>query len=129
MLYRAAADLVVLAHFGFLLFVVFGAALVWRRGAWAWLHLPAALWGAWITVSGGICPLTYLENWLLTQAGDAVPNADFIERMILPILYPAGLGREQQGLIGLLVLLGNGVAYLALWRRWRRGRSGAARLG
>src|SRR5205823_9541449 len=60
--WRALADLVVLAHFAFVLFVVLGGLLVLRWPVLAWVHLPAAIWGVWIEFRGWICPLTPLEN-------------------------------------------------------------------
>jgi hypothetical protein len=54
-LYRFFADVVVVAHAGFVVFVVLGGflALRWRRTLW--LHLPAALWGMLIEVAGWTC--------------------------------------------------------------------------
>ena len=64
MFYRLLADLVVVLHFGFVLFVVLGGLLALRWPRAAWFHLPAALWGAGIEFVQGICPLTPLENHL-----------------------------------------------------------------
>jgi len=66
--YRSLADLVVLVHFAFLLFVVLGGPLVLRWPGVAWVHVPAALWGILIEFSGWICPLTPLENRLRERA-------------------------------------------------------------
>jgi hypothetical protein len=98
------ADLVVLIHFAFLLFVVFGGllALRWRRVMY--LHLPAAVWGAFIELAGGICPLTPLENSLRRSAGLAGYEGGFVEHYILPVLYPAGLTRGVQLTLGMLVI-------------------------
>ena len=62
MLYRLLADLVVLAHALFVLFVVCGGLAVLRRPRLAWLHLPAATWGAVVEFKGWICPLTYVKT-------------------------------------------------------------------
>src|SRR5215467_4372806 len=64
MLYRLAADAVLVFHLGFVLFVAIGALLVLRWPRLAWLHIPIALYGATIELVGFICPLTPLENWL-----------------------------------------------------------------
>ena len=69
MWYQAGADAVLLIHFGFILFVLLGGFLAWKWAWVPWLHLPAALWGALIEFSGGICPLTPLENRLRQAAG------------------------------------------------------------
>ncbi len=122
--YGALADLVVLAHFGFVLFVALGALLVLLRPAVAWVHLPAALWGAWIELTGRICPLTPLEKSLRVRAGEPAYEGDFIARYILPVLYPSGLTRGVQVTLGILVVVANLVIYGLAWRRHR---SAAAR--
>jgi uncharacterized membrane protein len=98
------ADLVVLIHFGFVLFVVFGGLLVLRLPRVMYLHLPAAAWGALIELAGGICPLTPLENSLRRGAGLAGYEGGFVEHYILPVLYPAALTRGVQLTLGMLVI-------------------------
>jgi len=124
MVFRLAADLVVLTHAGFVLFVVFGAALLLRWPWVAWLHLPAAIWGALIEFQGWICPLTPLENRLRLLGGERAYTGGFVEHYVIPVLYPAGLTRSTQLLLGTVVVVLNGVAYAAIWRR-RRPRSTA----
>jgi hypothetical protein len=112
------ADLVVLLHAAFIVFVAAGGLLAWHRPRLAWLHLPAAAWGAWIELSGGICPLTPLENSLRAAAGQAGYAGDFVGRYLLPLIYPAGLTREIQIVLGIGVLALNAAIYGALlWRR------------
>ncbi|HET6797336.1 MAG TPA: DUF2784 domain-containing protein [Gemmatimonadales bacterium] len=114
-----SADLVVLVHFAFVLFVILGALLVLRWPKLAYLHLPAALWGIWIEFSGRICPLTPLENALRRQAGEAGYSGGFIEHYILPVLYPSGLTRTTQVVLGLIVILVNLAIYGYLVLRHR----------
>jgi hypothetical protein len=106
-LYGFLADLVVGFHFLFVLFVVLGGLLVLRWPRLAYLHIPAAVWGAAIEFAGWICPLTPLENWLRHQAGSAGYSGGFIEHHILPILYPSALTRDTQLLLGFLVIAAN----------------------
>lgn len=113
------ADLVLLLHLGFVLFVLFGALLVLRWPGLAWLHLPAVVWGAAIEFGGWICPLTPLENHFRRLAGAAGYSGGFIEEYLLAALYPAGLTREIQIMLGLLVLAVNGAVYAWLWRRYK----------
>ncbi|MBY4899036.1 DUF2784 domain-containing protein [Cupriavidus sp. AU9028] len=113
------ADAVVVLHLAFVAFVVAGGMLVWRWPAMAWLHLPAALWGATVEWTGWICPLTPLENRLRAAAGEAGYESGFVEHYLLPLLYPAALARETQLVLGALVVLVN-VAVYALWWRTRR---------
>lgn len=111
------ADLVVLLHFLFILFVLLGGLLVLRRPRLAWLHLPAVAWGALIEFVGWICPLTPLENALRRSAGEAGYTQGFIAEYLLPVIYPAGLTRDMQWLLGAVVLLVNLAVYaLVLYR-------------
>jgi len=118
--YRALADAIVVLHLGFVAFVVLGALLAFRWPRVLWIHLPAAVWGAWIEFSGRICPLTPLENRLRNLGGEAAYERDFVEQYLMPVLYPAGLTAEIQILLGALVVLVNAAIYGLLWRRHRR---------
>lgn len=115
MRYGFLADMVVLVHVAFVLFVVLGgvAALRWPR--LAWLHIPAALWGIMIELGGGICPLTDLENLLRSMEGGTGYVVSFIEHYLEPILYPLGLTRRTQLVFGLSALIINMVVYARLW--------------
>src|SRR5215203_1076031 len=88
MAYALLADLVVLLHLVFVLFVLAGGILALRWPRLARLHLPAAAWGAIVEISGSVCPLTPLENWLRTRAGNMAYETDFISHYGLPFLYP-----------------------------------------
>ena len=117
MVYRVLANLVLIVHFAFVIFVVFGAFLVlkWRR--LAWIHVPAFLWGAIIEIAGWICPLTYLEHWLQIKSGIAVEKIGFVEQYLTPLLYPTPLMRPFQIILGSIVLGMNGLIYA--WILWR----------
>ena len=123
MAYRLLADVVVVLHLGFVLFVLGGGVLVWRWPRVAWLHLPAVVWGVGIEWVGAVCPLTPWENWLRRQSGVAVYHGDFVERYFLPVLYPVELTRAVQVALGGLALALNVAVYVWLWRRrWRTRR-------
>jgi hypothetical protein len=124
-LYRLSADAVVVIHALFVVFVVLGGLIVLRWPRLAWFHLPAAAWGALIEFGGWICPLTPLEKWLRSSAGGPAYEGGFIEHYLLPILYPAGLTREAQIVLGLVVLAVNLAIYGYLARRLYRQRSGS----
>ncbi|MFP5381580.1 MAG: DUF2784 domain-containing protein [Gammaproteobacteria bacterium] len=114
------ADILVLLHLGFVAFVVAGGFFVAQRPWLAASHLPAALWGAAIEFTGGICPLTPLENHLRRLGGGTGYTGDFVERYLLPMLYPAHLTVPLQQALGGVVVLVNLVAYALAWRAWRR---------
>ena len=120
MFYGILADIVVIIHLGFVGFAVLGGGLIlWRRWV-VWLHLPAALWAIWIEFRAGICPLTPLENWLRFQAGQGRYRGDFVEHYLMPVLYPDGLTRNIQMLLGLGVLFTNIALYGAMVFQIRR---------
>lgn len=119
MTYRVMADLLVLFHFAFLLFVVGGGLLVARWPRAAWLHVPCALWGAWVELAGWICPLTPLEVSWRRRAGQAGYEGGFIEHYVIPVLYPSGLTREIQIGLGVAVVVLNVGLYGWVWWRSR----------
>lgn len=122
MSYRLLADLIVLVHGAFVLFVVFGGILALWRTRWAWVHVPAALWGVYVEFAGKICPLTPLENHLRRLAGDRGYHGGFIEHYLIPLMYPEGLTRDIQLELGLIVLAINLVAYGLVVRRALKSR-------
>jgi hypothetical protein len=125
-IYRVLGGVVVLVHLGFVIFVAAGGLLVWRWRRLAWAHLPAVAWGVWIELSGGICPLTPLENDLRRLGGQAAYSGDFIAHYLLPVLYPEGLDRGIQAVLAALVL---GLNVAVYWRLVWLGRRGATRAG
>lgn len=120
MSWRLLADTVLVIHFAFLVFVIFGGLLAIWRWRLAGLHLPALAWGIWIQFTGRICPLTPLENRLRGLGGEAGYSGGFIEHYLLSLIYPDGLTRSVQlGLVlGLMVF--NALVYAWAW--WRRRR-------
>jgi hypothetical protein len=121
MSYALLANLVLILHATFILFVVFGGLLVlWRRG-FVWLHVPAALWGMLIEFRGWVCPLTYLENDLRAAAGGNGYANGFIDHYLGPLVYPAELNPETQVLLGVAVLLVNAIIYTLVWRKLQNG--------
>ena len=117
MIYGLAADVVLLFHLLFIVAVVAGG-LAWRWWRWAPLvHLPMAAWGAAVELGGGLCPLTTWENALLQAAGEAGYEGGFVGHYLLGVLYPEGLTRDVQIVLGVGVLAVNGLIYTWVWRR------------
>ena len=95
--YRALADLVVVAHAAYVLFVIFGLVAVllgvlfrwsWTRNFWfRMVHL--AMIGVVVaeSVLSIVCPLTTLELYLRTQAGEAAEEGSFIGRWVHELLF------------------------------------------
>lgn len=126
MLYRLLADGLVVLHLAFVVFVILGGFLVIRRPRWARVHLPVAAWGALIEFTGWICPLTPLEVRLRVMGGEAGYSGGFVDHYLLPVLYPSGLTRNHQVVLGTLVVILNLGTYAWAWRR-RRKRDAAPR--
>lgn len=121
-MYAWLADLVIGVHFLFIVFAVAGGALALRWRWMPWLHLPSLAWGATVEFTGWICPLTPLENVLRRAAGASTYTQGFVEHYLVPLIYPAGLTREWQWVLGGLLLVINAAVYALVWRR-RRSRS------
>ncbi len=118
--YRLLDDLVVTLHLAFVLFTVLGGLLVLRWRWFPWLHLPAAMWGGFVEVTGRVCPLTPLESWLRRAGGGSAHQGDFIEHYLVPIVYPPSLTREVQLALAALVVVVNGAIYMTVWHRRTR---------
>ena len=115
--YPLLADLVVWIHLAFVLFVVAGGLLVMRWPGLIWTHLPVAIWGVGIELSGWICPLTPLENWLRHKGEEENYQFDFVAHYLLPMLYPQGLTRASQIALGVLVFVVNVAIYRWVFRQ------------
>jgi hypothetical protein len=89
------ADAILVAHLGFVLFIVLGLAVVLIGGSlgWRWvrnrsfrtLHLAAILLVAVEALVGIACPLTVWEN-TLRGPGAGAPE-DFVPRWVARLLY------------------------------------------
>ena len=110
-------------HVAFVIFAVTGGLLALRWPRAAWIHLPAVAWAAYIEMSGGVCPLTPLENEWRARAGLDPYSGDFIARYVFPALYPEGLTHDAQVALGVLVLMVNAAVYGWLLRMRHRRRT------
>lgn len=111
MFYQVVADVIVILHLAFIVFVLAGAFLV-RKWRWLiWLHIPAVIWGALIVIIGWVCPLTPLENFLRQAGGREVYVGGFIDRYVVPVIYPAGFTPEMGLAMGIGVIVINVLIY------------------
>lgn len=111
MLYRIGADLVLLAHFVFAAFAVFGGALAFYSPAWPWVHVPVVLWSSIVNLMSWTCPLTPAEKFLRNRAGQVGYSGGFVEHYIGRLVYPRGMPRQLELMAGVSILVGNGVVY------------------
>ena len=117
---RAAADAVLLLHFGFVLFAMFGGLLALRWPRLLLLHVPVFAWASWVNLAGWICPLTYLENALRRRAGDAGYDVSFVDHYIAPLVYPPGLTPELAFALGIGLPVWTLLVYGAVFWRVRQ---------
>lgn len=96
--YQLLADAVLVVHFGVVVFVVGGLAVVVvgnLLGRWPWVnqlwfrlaHLAAIAFVVAQSWLGQICPLTTLESWLRVQAGSTGYRQSFVEHWVQAILF------------------------------------------
>lgn len=119
MSYRLLADLVLVLHFAFVAFALFGGVLVLRRPRIAWLHVPTLIWGVTVQWADWICPLTPLENHFRQLGGEAGYAGSFIEHYLMTLLYPDRLTLEWRYVLGTVLLAVNAAVYLRLILRKR----------
>jgi hypothetical protein len=122
MIWSLLADILVILHFGFTTFVVFGGFLTWRWPRLASVHLPALAWGCWVEVSHSICPLTPLENHFRHLGGEAGYSGGFLAHYLVRVLYPPGLTWHIQWVLALVLVAINVIAYWGFLGRWRSAR-------
>jgi hypothetical protein len=115
---RLMADLVLLAHFAFVLFAVFGAFLLLVDTSWAWVHIPAVVWSSVVNLASGTCPLTPLENRYRSRMG-ASYEGGFIQHYVRSMVYPRGMPRRLELTAGISIIVWNSIVYAALvgWAR------------
>ena len=122
MIYRILADTVIIVHFLFILFVLFGALLIFLHKRWLYVHLPAAIWGIIIEIKAWVCPLTPLENWFRQQAGSEIYAENFIEHYLSLIIYPPFLTPDIQIFFAAAVFIINFFIYLWYYHKLRSQR-------
>ena len=114
-MYEIAANLILIVHFIFILFVVFGGLLFFISKKNILIHLPAFAWGSYVELSNSICPLTYVENWFLQKANLTTYSKDFIQNYLVPIVYPANLNNNIQIFLGIILILINIFIYAFIY--------------
>ena len=121
MLLKFLADIVLLLHFSFILFALFGGLLVlWKRRA-LWFHLPAMAWSSVVNLLGVTCPLTPLENYFRTAAGEAGYAGGFIRHYIEPLVYPEQMPGHFELIAAVSVVVWNMVVYgFVVYLRYRK---------
>ena len=110
-MYELGADLTLIAHFSFIIFVVFGALLFFVSTKIIYVHVPALIWGIYIELTHSVCPLTYLENWFLQKANLTTYSEGFIQNYLVPIVYPKNLTEDLQTYSAIALIVANMIMY------------------
>ena len=110
-MYEFAADLTLIIHFVFILFVVFGGLLFFITTKNIFIHIPSFIWGLYIELTNSICPLTYLENWFLDKANLTTYSEGFIQNYLVPVIYPTNLTKDLQIYLGIALIVVNMIIY------------------
>ena len=119
-MYEIAADLILIIHFTFVLFVVFGALLIFVSIKIIFIHIPAVIWGSYIELTNSICPLTYLENWFLHKANLTTYSEGFIQNYLVPIVYPMNLTKDLQIYLGIVLIVINIIIYVFIFNKLKK---------
>jgi hypothetical protein len=110
--YRLLADVVVVIHIGFVLFVALGGFLAWRWPRVLPAHVAAVVWGVGIIAIGWDCPLTPLEKWLRRLGGEASYEGGFVDRYLENVVYPGELTPHLRVVAA--------IAIVVAWTGWAR---------
>ena len=119
-MYELAANLTLIIHFAFILFVIFGALLFFITTKIIFIHIPAFIWGSYIELTHSICPLTYLENWFLNKANLTTYSEGFIQNYLVPIVYPINLTKDLQIYLGASLIVINVVIYAFIYSKVKK---------
>ena len=119
-MYELAAGIILIIHFLFILFVLFGALFFFVAKKMVFIHIPAIIWGSYIELTHSICPLTYLENWFLHKANLTTYSEGFIQNYLVPIVYPVSLTKHLQIFLGIGLIVINIVIYAFIFGKLKK---------
>ena len=119
-MYEIVANLLLIFHLIFILFVVFGALLFFVSTKIIFIHVPAVIWGSYIELTNSICPLTYLENWFLQKSNITTYSEGFIQNYLVPIVYPENLTKDLQIYLGIGLIVLNIIIYIFIYNKLKK---------
>lgn len=124
-MYGFLADVTMVAHFAFLVFLVVGGFLAWRWPKVIYAHLAMVAWGVLITVFSIDCPLTGPEDYFRRKAGEEGLGADgFINTYLTGVVYPEEHLNLVRAAVAIMVLV-SWIGFAVLSRRRARARKAA----
>ena len=121
-MYELAANLTLIVHFAFIIFVVFGALLFFVSTKIIYVHFPTLIWGIYIEFTHSVCPLTYLENWFLHKSNLTIYSEGFIQNYLVPIVYPMNLTKNLQIYLGIALIVVNIIIYAFIFNKLKKNK-------
>jgi Protein of Unknown function (DUF2784) len=104
--YRLVGEVAMVVHFAFLAYLVVGGFVAWRWRRSIWVHLAAAVWGGVTVLTGIACPLTAVEDWGRSKAGqEGLPPTGFIDRYVEGVIYPEQYTNVARLAVAVVVLV------------------------
>ena len=89
MIYGLLADLTVLFHFLWIVFLIFGLGFALIKPKIAFVHMAGLLFALIMNLMGWYCPLTYLENYLISLHDlGSTYSGSFVATYLGHIIYP-----------------------------------------
>ena len=122
-MYEFLAILTLIIHFLFIVFVIFGGLLFFIKKWTILIHLPTLIYGIYVEFTQSICPLTYLENFILQKAKLTTYSTSFIQNYLVPIIYPINLTKDIQINLAIALIILNVVIYGAVVIKYKKNRS------
>ena len=125
MVYRFLLELLIAAHFAFIVFIVFGALSVLVRRWMMFLHPPALCYGLSSELLNIKCPLALTESWLRDLSFESGFANGFLEPFLIGLIYPPNWSQSFGNLMAALLLVFNILVYSIVFWRWRQQRRAA----
>jgi len=112
---RLLADLVVVVHVAYVLFIPVGGFLAWRWPRVLPVHLAALVVAITSVTVGFDCPLTTWENSLRSHGGEKPYSDGFLDHYLTGRLYPHG----HDALVQLVIAAAVVTSYVGFFIRQR----------
>ncbi len=121
---QSLAEIILVVHLAWILWVIFGA--FWTRGHpfLTGLHIASILWGILVELTPWPCPLTLIEQFFEASAGISPYHGPFLLHYLDAIVYPE-ISESLLAYFGVAVCTANLAVYF--WRFERFVRSGKSR--
>ena len=123
MVYRILADITIVVHFFWILFLIFGIFFALKRSKIAFLHMAGLFFSLVLNFFGWYCPLTYIENYLYVAIrSNAYYTGSFITTYLNHLIY-LDLPERYIRIGGIVFVLINLIVYIYLAQKYHINRN------